>query len=97
MRRVVCGGIKVLADSELPPGFMWAGFTGIGGDCFAMFEAKDPATSPLGLGGGVADMFGPDGRLTLRFSVIKRPNGQWAEVEYRRLPVADAPWLKGPR
>ncbi|HEY2106998.1 MAG TPA: hypothetical protein VGH29_14470 [Candidatus Binataceae bacterium] len=92
MRRLVCGGIRAFADSYLPPGYRLAGFTRIGEDCFAMLEADEPITSPLGLGSGVADMFGADGRLTLRFSVIRRPDGHWEEVEYRRLPAAGASW-----
>ncbi len=98
MRRTVCGGIEVVVDSDVPPGYTLAGLTRIGGDCFAMFEANDPAGSPaLGSGSGVADVFGPDGRLTLRFSTIEQPNGQWEVVEYRRLPVGDAAWLKPQR
>ena len=87
----MCGGIEDVADSEVPPGYIPAGSTLIGGDCFAMFKANDPAAPPdLEPGSGVADVFGPDGRLALRFSTIERPNGHWEMVEYRRLPVSAA-------
>jgi hypothetical protein len=97
-RRSVCGGNEVAADSDVPPGYIPAGLTRIDGDCFAMFEANDAAASPAPEpGSGVADVFGPDGRLTLRFSTIQQPNGQWKMVEYRRLPVGDAPGLGSQR
>jgi hypothetical protein len=97
MKSAACSGVEGVADSDVPPGYTLVNLTGIGGDCFAMFEAKDPNASPPGLGSGVADVFGPDGRLTLRFSAITRPNGQSELVEYRRLPVGEMRWLKAQR
>ncbi len=98
MKHAVCGGIEVVGDSDVPPGYTLVDLARIGGDCFAMLEANAPAASPaLGLGSGVADVFGPDGRLTLRFSAIARPNGKSKVVEYRRLPVGDAPRLNAQR
>ena len=94
----MCDGFEAVAGSDVPPGYTLAGLTRIGGDCFAMFEADDPAILPaLGSGSGVADVFGPDGRLTLRFSTVERPNGKWEEIEYRRLAVGDRPSLGAQR
>jgi hypothetical protein len=94
MRPSLCSGIKA-AGSDVPPGYTLVDIRRIGDDCFALLKADDTDASPaLGLGSGVADVFGPDGRLTVRFYAIARPNGQWELFEYRRLPVLDAVRLK---
>lgn len=83
MRRTGCGGMEVVGDSNIPSGYT-AGLTRTAGDSFAIPRANGPVASPpLEQGGGVAEVFGPDGRLTLRFSAIERPNGQWKMFEFR--------------
>jgi hypothetical protein len=84
-----CSGIKVDAF-QVPPGYALVNITPIGQDCFALLKAQDTeASSAFGLGGGVADVFGRDGRLVVRFFALGRPNGRWELFEYRRLPVDD--------
>jgi hypothetical protein len=91
----MCSGIRAAADSDVPPDYTLLDIRRIGEDCFALLKADDTEASPaLGLSGGVADVFGPDGRLTVRFYAIGRPNGQWELFEYRRLPIPDAARLK---
>jgi hypothetical protein len=87
--------MRAAANSEVPAGYSLVDIRRIGGDCFALLKVEDPDASPsLGLDGGVADVFGPDGRLTMRFFAIGRANGRWELFEYRRLPMHNAMRLK---
>jgi hypothetical protein len=89
MERSPCSEIKVDAF-EAPAGYSMVDIRRIGQDCFALLKAEDAEASPaLGLSGGVADVFGRDGRLDVRFLALGRPNGRWELFEYRRLPVND--------
>jgi len=83
--------MRAAASSDVPLGYTLVDIRRIGEDCFALFKADDTDTSPsLGFGGGAADVFGPDGHLTMRFFAIGAPNGQWKLFEYRRLLVHNA-------
>lgn len=94
-QRSVCSRMKTAANSDIPPGYALVNIRRIGEGCFAFLKADNMRAPPaLALGGGVADVFGPNGSLKLRFSAIERPNGQWELLEYRRLPVDDALRLK---
>lgn len=83
VKGAVCAGISV-SDSDVPSGYIFIGLKRIDGDCFAMFKTNDTAAAPT-VGGGFADVSGPDGRLTLRFNAIALPSEQWEVIEYRRL------------
>jgi len=83
--------MRAAASSDVPLGYTLVDIRQIGENCFALFKANDTDTSPsLGFGGGAADVFGPDGHLTMRFFAIGAPNGQWKLFEYRRLLVHNA-------
>lgn len=71
----LCSGASV-SDSEVPSGYTLMGLKQIDGKCFAMLKAEDIGGVPA-VGGGVADVSGPDGRLAARFVAITLPNGQW--------------------
>jgi hypothetical protein len=87
-RKSVCRGIKVARTSDLPPGYTLIYIRRLGKECFMLLKTEDGDASPApGLGGGMADVFGRDGRLIERFFAIRKPNVSWQILEYRRLPV----------
>jgi hypothetical protein len=97
MTASVCQGARAAASSEVPLGYSLIDVRRIGSDCFALLRADDSKGSPgLGLSMGTADVFGPDGRLMLRFFAIGRPDGRWDVFQYRRVQVHDGSRL-GPR
>jgi hypothetical protein len=85
-RSATCTGLKIPGDFRVPPGYILVGFRQNQGDCFAIFRVHHPASSlVVEPGGGVAEVFGPDGHLLLRFSAIAMSHGGWELIEYRRL------------
>jgi hypothetical protein len=87
----VCSGINAAADLDIPPDYSLIDVRPIGEACFALLKATETDPSPtLGTAGGSVDVFGPDGRLSVRLVAIERSNGQWEIFEYRRLPISGA-------
>jgi len=86
-----CSGINATADLDVPPDYSLIGVRPIGEACFALLKAPGLDLSPtLSTAGGSVDVFGPDGRLSVRLVAIERSNGQWEIFEYRRLPISGA-------
>jgi hypothetical protein len=85
-----CTGIGISADCEIPPGYILVGLRRSNGDCFAILQAHDATSSSTGLGGGVAEVYGPDGHLLLRFAAIAVSNRGWEVLESRRLSLRQA-------
>jgi hypothetical protein len=87
----VCSGINAAADLDIPPDYSLIDVRPIGEACFALLKAPEMDLSPtLGTADGSVDVFGPDGRLSVRLVAIERSNGQWEILEYRRLPTSGA-------
>jgi hypothetical protein len=82
-----CGEDNFAAAKDITPGYTLVDIRWIGEDCFALIKSRSTNTSrTAGTSGGMADVFGKDERLMLRFLAIGQPNGDWELVEYRRLP-----------
>ncbi|MGO9059844.1 MAG: hypothetical protein ACLQU2_21065 [Candidatus Binataceae bacterium] len=82
-----CGGNNSAAADDIPPGYTLVDIRRVGEDCFALLRSRSTnASRTAGASGGMADVFGRDGRLMLRFFAIGQPNGDWELFEYRRLP-----------
>ena len=82
-----CSGNNFAAAEDIAPGYTLVDIRRIGEDCFALLRSRSTNTSrTAGTSGGMADVFGRDGRLMLRFLAIGQPNGDWEFFEYRRLP-----------
>ena len=87
----VCSGINAAADLDIPPDYSLIDVRPIGEACFALLKAPGLDLSPtLGRAGGSVDVFGSDGRLSVRLVAIERSNGQWEIFEYWRLPISSA-------
>ena len=87
----VCSGINATADPDIPPDYSLIDVRPIGEACFALLKAPGLDLSPtLGRAGGSVDVFGSDGRLSVRLVAIERSNGQWEIFEYWRLPISSA-------
>jgi hypothetical protein len=82
-----CSGNIFAAVDDIPPGYTLVDVRRIGEDCFALLKSISvKASRTAGTSGGMADVFGRDGRLMLRFFATGQPNGDWELFEYRRLP-----------